>query len=71
MPQGDSRKGPQGQGPLKGRCRGKCSPQSGTPAPQRQGGMRSGRGQGRGSGIGSGQGQGKGHSARQGQGRRS
>jgi hypothetical protein len=80
MPQGD-RTGPQGQGPKTGRGRGKCGPQSGTPAPQDQDGMGTVRGQGRGSGRGTGRGQsqgsargagqGKGRGAGQGRGKRS
>jgi len=62
MPQGD-RTGPQGQGPRTGQGRGKCVPKGGNPAPQGQGGMKTGRGQkaGRGQGQGRGAGQGRGN----------
>ncbi len=70
MPRGDGT-GPQGRGPRTGRGIGKCDLQDGTPVPQGQGGIRTGRGQGRGSGQGEGRGQGKGRGTGQGRGRRS
>ena len=66
MPRGDGT-GPQGQGPQTGRGVGKCGPEGGTAASQRQGG----KGKGRGSGQGAGRGQGKGRGTGQGRGRQS
>ena len=46
MPRGD-RTGPQGQGPMTGRGRGKCNPMDGASVPRKQGGMGLGRKLGR------------------------
>jgi hypothetical protein len=69
MPRGD-RTGPQGQGPMTGRGRGRCNRKDGSTRPQGQGGMGSVLGQGRGSGRGAGRAQGNGKGARQGRGKR-
>jgi hypothetical protein len=67
MPRGD-RTGPQGQGPMTGRGRGKCNPNGNAFAPRERGNMGSGRKAGRKRGQGSsrraGRGQAKGLSRR-------
>jgi len=72
MPRKD-RTGPQGQGPMTGRGRGKCNPMDSPSPPSGQGGMGSGRkaGRGRRKGPGRGADRSAGKSAGQGRGRRS
>ena len=72
MPRGD-RTGPQGQGPMTGRGRGKCNPKDRASVPQGQGGMGSGRKAGRSQRRGSGRGRGRSaiRGADQGQGKQS
>ena len=68
MPRGD-RTGPQGQGPMTGRGRGRCNPKDTASMPQRPGGMGLGRNADRNRGQGSGRRAGKGQA--KGRGRRS
>ena len=72
MPRGD-RTGPEGQGPMTGRGRGKCNPKDRASVSPDQGGMGLGRklGRGRGQGPGRGAGRGAERGAGQGRGRRS
>jgi hypothetical protein len=67
MPRGD-RTGPQGQGPMTGRGRGKCNPNDRASTPREQAGMGSGRkadrNRGQGSGRRAGRGQAKGRGRR-------
>jgi len=72
MPRGD-RTGPQGQGPMTGRGRGKCNPKDRASAPQGRGGKRSGRRAGISQRRGSSQGRGRSaiRGAEQGQGKQS
>ncbi|MGD2187400.1 MAG: DUF5320 domain-containing protein [Desulfobacterales bacterium] len=69
MPRED-RTGPQAQGPITGRGRGRCNSKDGSRIPQGQDGMGSGRGQGRRSGRGDGRAQSKGKGAGHGRGKR-
>ena len=64
MPKED-RTGPRGQGAKTGRGQGRCNPEDGTSAPQRKGGMGTGRVPEQGVGRGAGQGRGKGRGAGQ------
>ena len=72
MPRGD-KTGPQGEGSMTGRGRGKCNPTDRASAPKGRGGKRSGRRAGKGQRQGAGQGIGRsaGSGACQGRGRRS
>jgi hypothetical protein len=72
MPRGDGT-GPQGQGPMTGRGRGKCNPKDRASVSSEQGGMGLGRklGRSRRQGPGRGADRSAGRGGRQGQGRRS